>query len=167
MNRTRLAVAAGVAALTLGATAAVAQTQGTQEVTITVAAAARSITAAGTVELSALLNATGVSDSDTSSVTYTNPAGNESAKITVSRDATDLGELTLSVVAAGDEEEGEGAAAAAATFATTVGTGGNFITGISADKSVTSRGVTFTLGGDAPSEAGTIVTDFTFTITDN
>jgi hypothetical protein len=168
MSRTRLAAAFSVAALTLGATVAAAETTtDTQEVTITVAAAARTVTAVGTtVDLTAVAGATAVSasDSSTAAVSYTNPAGNDPAKIEVSRDDTDLGALTLSVVAAGDEGDGEGAAAAAVVFATTGGTAANFITGIGASADVSGRAVTFTLGGDA-GDARVINTTVTYTIT--
>jgi hypothetical protein len=54
MNRTRLAAAAGVAALTLGATVAVAETdpEANQAVTITVTAIERSVTAGGSATIS-------------------------------------------------------------------------------------------------------------------
>jgi hypothetical protein len=170
MSRTRLAAALGVAALTLGATVAAADN--TQTVTIEVQAAARSVTVGGsTVEFTAAVGATGVSasNSDTSSVSYTNPAGNEPAKIEVSRDDTDLGALTLSVVssvAPGDEGQGEGGAATAVAFTSTAGDAADFITDISAGAEVTGRSIVFTLGGNAPSTEDTITTNFTFTITD-
>ena len=167
MSRTRLAAALGVAALTLGATAAVAQTQAAQDVTITVAATPRQVTVAvGDVELSALLNDDDVNDSDTSSVTYSNPADNGSAKIEVSRDAENLFALTLSVVADA-AEAGEGTAATAVQFTSTNGTAADFITGIDAGTTVNDREVTFTLTGDAGDTARTIETDVTFTITEN
>jgi hypothetical protein len=87
LRRTRLAVAAGVAAFTLGATAAVAVDSEPQTVTITVEAAARTITQPENVSLTAKvgdnISDEGTPKTDTATLSYTNPEGRGTAKIAI------------------------------------------------------------------------------------
>jgi hypothetical protein len=87
LRRTRLAVAAGAAALTLGATAAVAVDSEPQTVAITVEAAARTITQPENVSLTAKvgdnISDDGTPKTDTATLSYTNPEGRGTAKIAI------------------------------------------------------------------------------------
>ncbi len=167
MRRTRLAAAAGVVALTLGATAAAAEgTTAAQDVTITVEAAPRTLSiSGGAIVLTVAANTNGVDVEGLSSLSYANPAGNDSAKITVARtDNDDLGALDLEVT---PSEPSSSAGTAASTSYTGEGTeSADIITSIDAGSTVTNLQIAFELSGDSAA-AGTIETAFTFTITDN
>jgi hypothetical protein len=168
MSRTRLAAAAGVAALTLGATAAVADDPtATQEVTITVTAAPRTLTTSGgAVVLTVVENTTGVDTEGVSTLAYANPTGNDSAKITVARTGgADLGDLELEVAATGNDNDSDGVAGST-SYTGEATASADLITSIDAGSTVNNNQITFTLTGDS-AEAGTINTNVTFTITDN
>ena len=168
MSRTRLAAALGVAALTLGATAAAATN--TQTVEITVEAAARTVTVSGNVAFTVDVDATNVSQtSETSSISFTNPTGNTPAKIEVVRSADDLGELSLklNVAEAGDSEytiplDDDNIWTGTATAAERPP-----VADIVAGANESGRTITWTLTGTAPSTGGEIESTFTYTITDN
>ncbi len=169
MNRTRLAAAAGVVALTLGATAAVAaDTTDTQTVTITVTAAPRSITVGTPANAFSVAAGAAASDSTTSSLAYN--AGPDEAKITVNIDAAGNGltdtALFLIVLASGMEES-EGTATFGVTLdKDTLTTSFDLVREITAGEIVTGKTVTYTLGGTAPSTDGSHNVDLKFTITD-
>ncbi len=171
MRRTRLAAAAGVVALTLGATAAAAEgTANTQEVTITVEAAPRTVTVTGVATFTVNANETNINETDSgSSLTFTNPTGNSPAMIEVVRSGDDLGDLNLKLNVAGTagteyatplEDDNiwtdEGTAAARPPVAE-----------IEAGAAESMRAITWNLSGTAPDTAGDIVSTFTYTITDD
>jgi hypothetical protein len=168
MSRTRLAAAAGVAALTLGATAAAATN--IQAVTITVEAADRSVTVAGdvgfTVDAGATLEA---AVTDTSTISLANPAGNNEAKITVGRGTDGLGDLVLAIdsIAAPATTDDYTVVGTLPTWTADDGTTANAITGIKAGADESDRTITWKLTGTAPTTTTPITTNFTFTIADN
>jgi len=172
MSRTRLAAAAGVAALTLGATVAAAEPvedDDSQTVTITVTASSRDINVGPAGGLS--VEAGGVATAtSTSTLDYT--SGASDAKITVDLDNVTtiegVGSLTLSVEASG-MSEAAGTAATGPTFALDLSGArvGDLVTGIASGETVPEKTVTYTLGGTAPSEETSIDVDLIFTITDD
>jgi hypothetical protein len=169
MRRTRLAAAAGVAALTLGATVAVADdTTDTQTVTITVTAAPRSITVGEPAANLTVAVGAAASDSTTSPLAYN--AGEDAAKIEVEVVADGNGlvgtELTLAVSAAGMSEDEGTATIANFNKSSNTAIPMDLVTGIVADEIVTDKTVTYTLGGTAPSTAGDRTVELKFTITD-
>ncbi len=174
MRRTRLAAAAGVAALTLGATAAVAvDPSDTQTVTITVTAAARSITVGTPMNAFSVAAGAAASGNTTASLAYN--AGPAKAKITVGIDAAGANDgnglkdtlLTLTVQASA--MSGSEGTAGAVTLDEDTPDNGSFdvVTEIDADEIVTGKTVNYTLGGTAPSTAGSHNVDLKFTITDD
>jgi hypothetical protein len=175
MSRTRLAAALGVAALTLGATAAVAEDPtDTQTVTITVNAAPRSVTVSGNVNFAVDANEANIDEEDTgSSLSFA--AGDTSAKILVVRSGDDLADLTLGLHlqlgGAYDRPTGifEGTGGSEWTGTdTTPGAGSATVASvISANTDHPNRTLTWVLTGTAPSTGGDIDSTFTYTITDN
>ncbi len=174
MRRTRLAAAAGVAALTLGATAAVAEDPtATQTVTITVTTAPRTLTGPNDVSFTTTTG-TGIVSGlvATNSIGYTNPGSRSTARVNVTLKGTELptdsaaGQLTLSVVAAGP--------ASAAVAGATVNLEGDddtgvLITGIPADTTETVN-LTFLLSSgnnNALADTQNITLTLTYTIADN
>ena len=170
MSRTRLAAALGVAALTLGATAAVADTSfDDQTVTINVVAADRSVTVDGTVAFTVNAGQTGVDDSSqTSTISFTNPAGNDEMKIRVGRSTVDIESLELAIDSI-QAPETVGDYTVVGTLPTWTGEDGastDVITGIPVSADESNRTITWNLSGDAPSETATITTLVSFTVMD-
>jgi len=173
MRRTRLAAAIGVAALTLGATAAAATN--TQTVTINVQAAERTVTAPNPVTLTANIgeDISGASAKESTGIlTYTNPVGNEPAKITVTSEGTELGlngdagQLTLTVASA--TPSGGGTAASAVSIAANDVTG-DLVTGIDANTTAGSAVLTFAFSSaesEPLTDLVTVVRTVTYTIGD-
>jgi hypothetical protein len=177
MSRTRLAAAAGVAALTLGATAAVAETERTQEVTIVVNAAPRTITGPSDVTITTTvgtdINANPVQVT-LQSVTYTNPSSQTPARVVVTSEGDELeddsaaGELTLTleVTNAGDIDGNAGTAVSIAKDDDT----GSLVTGIPAGTTSEQAQFSITLSSAtdaALADAVNITRTVTYTITDN
>jgi hypothetical protein len=173
MSRTRLAAALGVAALTLGATAAVADDDDDagQTVTINVTAAPREITVGTPTSSFSVVAGAVATGSTNSNLAYkAGPTGD--AKITVEIDAAGNGlastALTLGVVPSGMDGSG-GTAVTTVTLDkdTVVNTPVDLVTGIDANEIVNMKTVNYSLGGTAPSTAGTHLVDLVFTITDD
>jgi len=170
MSRTRLAAAAGVAALTLGATAAVAdpvEDDDSQTVTITVTASPRSISVTDPTDDLEVVAGGAADDSVTGAISF--DAGASAAKITIelmslteSDQAAYSGGLTLEVESSGLDsevvtfEDIDFASASPIDFLTGIGSG-------TSDTDV----VSYTLRGTAQSDPGSFDVEFLFTITDD
>jgi len=179
MSRTRLAAAAGVAALTLGATAAVADDVNSdpQTVTIEVTAAARSITLGDPVADLTVVAGAEVSvmaqDANTTSTLAYN-AGDAGAKITVAiaedGNGLDGTDLTLRLAAGGMESNAQGTAANFFFFDADTepeGAGLALVNSINAGAGATDKTVLYQLGGTAPSTAETLEVVLVFTISNS
>ena len=183
MRKTRLAAAGAAAAIALSGTVAAADDDtDTQTVTITVTAAplTLSLTEGNAVGFELSVNDESVNVSDTSGrLTYQNPTGSdtETARVTVTRDTTDLGltgsgrDLTLAVTTDfGDVANSVGTGTTDASFDGTVGTEQDLITGIDRDGAETT-GVELVLtltgdAGDAEISGTGLQTTLTYTIKD-
>ena len=182
MRRTRLAAAGAAAAIALSGTVAAASTTGEQTVTITVTAAplTLSLTEGGAVGFELSVNDESVNVLDTSGrLTYQNPTGSdtETARVTVTRDATDLSDtgseraLTLAVTTNFDDATNSvGTGTTDASFDGTAGTEQDLITAIARDGAETT-GVELMLNltgnaGDTEISGTTLQTTLTYTIKD-
>ncbi len=170
MRTTRLAAAAGVAALTLGATAAVAaDPTADQTVTITVTAAPRSLTVGAPDGALTVVAGAAASGNTSSPLAYN--AGEDRAKIEVEvvKGKNGLGgtDFSLAVVASGMSDD-EGAPIQANFHKSTFpDIAMDLVRAISANEIVTDKTVTYTLTGTAPPTAGDRTVDLKFTITDH
>jgi len=186
MSRTRLAAAAGVAALTLGATAAVADDPtATQEVTITVEAIERSVTTDGSATIT-ITSGEATSEAvvtGTPTIAYSN--GSDVADIEATISAIGENEsptrdelfdvfgaatgLTIDLAAAADDRTEN------ATTQTIVGQSGENVAipssgvlgNIPTNVNRTATAVVYGLSGDAPVTVATTALTVTFTITDD
>lgn len=164
MRRTNIVAAAGIAALTLGSGIASAQPTGTQAVTIEIAAAPMSLTVEGeSPEFSVVLGATGVNETNSSStLNFQNPASQSAdANITVERSSAALGALVLGVSLA---DAAGHTPSALATWTAAEQTAKPLATAIALGTDASDVVLTWTMTGTAHSEATSIVSDFTYTI---
>ncbi len=167
MRRTSIVAAAGVAALTLGSGIAAAQPTGTQTVTIDVGEAPMWLTIGGEAPVFAVaLGATGVNEvfSD-STLSFKNPQSQVAvANISVQRSATALGELILGVSLATADVPADWTSAVQGTWTAADQTAKPLATAIARAANAEDVPLTWTLTGTAPAAAASIVTDFTYTI---
>ena len=185
MRRTRLTAAGAAAVIALGGTIAAAEdpTKADQTVTITVTAAARSITVGDPGgDLSVAAGDEAVSETTTSTLAYNagdevggakitaevkavSPAASENPSLT-NNWAERLDELTLGVAASGMAND-EGTAATPGAFDKDSVAARDLVTGIAENEVVKDKLITYTLGGNAPSTAVNASVEITFAITDN
>lgn len=162
MKRTTIA-AAGAAILLVGGGIASASTSSDQTVTITVEAAPLSVTVTGDVTFTVTAGEEAVEKFDSSSsISFANPTAAD-AKITVASSTNNISPFLISVNASsgsGYTRVNAGAlwdinsSTASRDLVTTVDTGAD----------VSNASLNWVLGGNAPSDAGDIVTTFTYTI---
>jgi hypothetical protein len=185
MSRTRLAAAAGVAALTLGATAAAADTTANQTVTITVTQIERSVTTAGDATLTIVSGAAADTAvlTGTPTIAYSNGSGGAEivASITAiagvegTPDAGDLftvfgatTALTIDLAAAeaagSDELANDSVAIAGVTDSDDPIQTAAVLGGIPEDVDRSATAVVYGLSGAAPITVGTTALTVTFTI---
>jgi hypothetical protein len=164
MRRTSIVAAASLAALTLSSGIAAAQPTGTQTVTIDVAAAPMSLTVDGeSPQFSVVLGATGVDETNSSStLSFENPASQPAAaNITVERSSAALGALVLGVSLA----DGAGhTPSAPATWTAADQTAKPLATAIVLGTDASDVILTWTMTGTAHAVATSIVSEFTYTI---
>lgn len=164
MRRTSIVAAAGVAALTLGSGIAAAQPTGTQTVTIDVGEAPMWLTIGGEAPAFVVaLGATGVDEtSSVSTLSFGNPQSQVAvANIDIERSSTALGALILGVSlvdAVGHTPAVE------ATWTAADQTVKSLATAIALGTDASDVVLTWTLTGTAPATGASIVTDFTYTI---
>jgi hypothetical protein len=164
MRRTSIVAVAGVAALALSSGIAAAQSTGTQTVTIDVAAAPMSLTLGGeSPEFAVVLGATGVDETSSSStLSFRNPASQPAvANITVERSSAALGALVLGVSLA---DAAGHTPSAPATWTAADQTAKPLATAIALGTDASDVVLTWTLTGTAHAVATSIVTEFTYTI---
>jgi hypothetical protein len=164
MRRISIVAAAGVAALTLGSGIAAAQPTGTQTVTIDVGAAPMWLTIGGEAPtFSVALGATSVAETfTTSTLSFHNPTSQPAvANITVERSSTALGELILGVSLA--DAVGH-TPSAPASWTAAVQTAQPLATAIAMGTAASDVALTWTLSGTAPAAAASIVSEFTYVI---
>jgi len=164
MRRISIVAAAGVAALTLGSGIAAAQPTGTQTVTIDVGEAPMWLTIGGEAPAFAVaLGATGVNEVFSgSTLSFGNPQSQVAvANIDIERSSTALGALILGVSLA--DAVGH-TSAVEATWTAAGQTAKSLATAIALGTDASDVALTWTLTGTAPDVAATIVTDFTYTI---
>ena len=186
MSRTRLAAAAGVAALTLGATAAAADTTANQTVTITVTQIERSVTTAGDATLTIVSGAAADTAvlTGTPTIAYSNGSGGAEivASITAiagvegTPDAGDLftvfgatTALTIDLAAAAEaagsgELANDSVAIAGVTNSDDPIQTAAVLGGIPEDVDRSATAVVYGLSGAAPITVGTTALTVTFTI---
>ena len=170
MRRTRLAAAAGVVALTLGATVAVAEDPtATQTVTITVTAVPRSLTVGAPGGALTVVAGAAASGSTSSSLAYN--AGEDRAKIEVEVVKDENGlvgtDLVLAVVASAIANDEGSPVQANFSKSSNEDIAMDLVRAIAANEIVTDKTVTYTLSGTAPPTAGDRTVDLKFTITDH
>jgi hypothetical protein len=164
MRRTSIVAAAGIAALTLGSGIAAATPTGTQTVTIEVGTAPMSLTVGGEApSFSVALGATLVDEtSSASTLSFRNPQSQVAvANISVERSSTALGALILGVSLADAVDH---TPAVEATWTAADQTSKPLATAIALGTDASDVDLTWTLTGTAPAAAASIVTDFTYTI---
>jgi hypothetical protein len=164
MRRTSIVAAAGVAALTLSSGIAAAQPTGTQTVTIDVGTAPMSLTIGGeSPSFWVSLGATGVDETFSgSTLSFRNPSSQTAvANISVERSSAALGALILGVTLA---DAASHTSAVPATWTAADQTSKSLATAIPLGTDSSDVVLTWTLTGTAPAAAASIVTDFTYTI---
>ena len=142
--------------------------------TVTVSAAARTITAPGPVTFSPAANEVlgtpeqlGIAAPSDSTVSWSNPPGQAIAVITVTRDSTDLGQLVIKALPASSTGVNVDFAFAstARSWTGTSSSGFNLLDEVVAGGANSSANFTWRLTGTAPA-SGPIATQFTYTIID-
>lgn len=164
MRRISIVAVAGVAALTLGSGIAAAQPTGTQTVTIDVGAAPMWLTIGGEAPtFSVALGATSVDEAFTAStLSFHNPTSQPAvANITVERSSTALGALVLGVSLA--DAVGH-TPSVPASWTAAVQTAQPLATAIAMGTEASDVALTWTLSGTAPAAAASIVSEFTYVI---
>lgn len=167
MRRSSIVAAAGVAALALGSGIAAAQPTGTQTVTIDVGEAPMWLTIGGAAPVFAVaLGATDVNEVFSgSTLSFKNPQSQVAvANVSVQRSSTALGALILGVSLAGADVSADWASAAQGTWTAADQTAKPLATAIARAVNAEDVPLTWTLTGTAPDVAASIVTDFTYTI---
>lgn len=164
MRRTSIVAAVGIAALTLSTGIAAATPTDTESVTIDVGEAPMWLTIGGeatTIEVA--LGATGVDEtSSVSTLSFGNPHSQvAAANISVERSSTDLGALILGVSLA---DAAGHTPAVEATWTAADQASKPLATAIDLGTDASDVGLTWTLTGTAPAAAASIVTDYTYTI---
>lgn len=163
MRSISIVAAAGVAALTLGSGIAAAQPTGTQTVMIDVGEAPMWLTIGGEAPVFAVaLGATGVNEVFSgSTLSFKNPQSQVAvANVSVQRSATALGPLILGVSLATAEVPADWVSAAQGTWTAADQTSKPLATAIALAVNAEDVPLTWT----APDVAASIVTDFTYTI---
>ena len=167
MRRTSIVAVAGVAALTLGSGIAAAQPTGTQTVTIDVGTAPMWLTIGGEAPTFAVaLGATDVAEVFSgSTLSFKNPQSQVAvANISVQRSSTALGALILGVSLAPADVAADWTSAAQGTWTAADQTAKPLATAIALGTDASDVVLTWNLTGTAPAAAASIVTDFTYTI---
>ena len=164
MRRISIVAAAGIAALTLSGGIAAAQPTGTQTITINVGVTPMALTLSGEPPVfSVALDEAAINQTHAgSTLDFHNPSSQLAvAHITVQRSATALGGLILELSVA---DAASHTPAAAATWTAADQTAKLLATAIPLGTNAVAVPLNWTLSGAAPATESSLVTDFTYTI---